>query len=702
MAIYYTPCQTFGKCPAMQPCIRFKVQDTGRPKYLQFTGVLEHHSSRFVSSCAKVQSGTFVARVKHSDDVGFKELPVLYDDGYAAESLKDFFDIAKDMTKPDGGPPRWFCPTACGRPLDDSPTLLYLPGIDGTGLGLILHHKSLGKFFQVRCLHIPVADRTPFEGLVNLVEDGVKLEHAKSPGRPIYLVGDSVGGCIALSVAARNPNIDLVVILVNPATSLARSQLLNLLPILKDLHLPEELHSIIPCLIGFLTGDPVKMAMVNLKSHNCLGMAMKEYYESFCFLLPRVHNLADIVPLETLIWKIRLLQTAAGDTNSRLHDVVAEVLILASCKDHIIPSKDEAKRLVSLIPGCRVRYFKDNGHSLLLETGVDLMTVIKGTGIYRRWTRRHDFISDFLPPSKSDLRHFANEIPGRLHHLISPVIFSTKKNGEIVKGLVGVPEEGPVLLVGNHMLLGVDLWAIIKQFLAEKNIVVRGLAHPGSLTTKFESLYPEFSTFDLFRIFGAVPVSASNFFRLLSTNSHVLLYPGGTRESLHLKGEQHQLHWPEEPEFVRMAAKFGAKIVPFGVVGEDDAADVVLDYKDMMKIPLLRDLIQEITPEAVTSRLGASVKAEKLECCLPFVAPKLPGRFYYLFGKPIETRGREAVLKDKEAASEVYLQVKSEIERSIRYLLKKREEDPYRSIIARTLYRAVSANPFDQAPTFDP
>jgi hypothetical protein len=34
------------------------------------------------------------------------------------------------------------------------------------------------------------------------------------------------------------------------------------------------------------------------------------------------------------------------------------------------------------------------------------------------------------------------------------------------------------------------------------------------------------------------------------------------------------LFWPEQPEFVRMASRFGAKIIPFGVVGEDDICDV--------------------------------------------------------------------------------------------------------------------------------
>lgn len=37
-----------------------------------------------------------------------------------------------------------------------------------------------------------------------------------SPNRPIYLVGETLGACLALSVAALNPDIDLVLILANP------------------------------------------------------------------------------------------------------------------------------------------------------------------------------------------------------------------------------------------------------------------------------------------------------------------------------------------------------------------------------------------------------------------------------------------------------------------------------------------------------
>jgi hypothetical protein len=34
------------------------------------------------------------------------------------------------------------------------------------------------------------------------------------------------------------------------------------------------------------------------------------------------------------------------------------------------------------------------------------------------------------------------------------------------------------------------------------------------------------------------------------------------------------LFWPQQSEFVRMASRFGATIIPFGVVGEDDLCNV--------------------------------------------------------------------------------------------------------------------------------
>jgi pimeloyl-ACP methyl ester carboxylesterase len=56
--------------------------------------------------------------------------------------------------------------------------------------------------------------------LVKLVERTIRSEHHRSPNRPIYLVGESFGGCLALAVAALTPDIDLVLILANPGKKL--------------------------------------------------------------------------------------------------------------------------------------------------------------------------------------------------------------------------------------------------------------------------------------------------------------------------------------------------------------------------------------------------------------------------------------------------------------------------------------------------
>lgn len=54
-----------------------------------------------------------------------------------------------------------------------------------------------------------------------MVEEVVLEETKLRPSAPIYLVGDSIGSALALSVAARNPEVDLILILANPGTSTA-------------------------------------------------------------------------------------------------------------------------------------------------------------------------------------------------------------------------------------------------------------------------------------------------------------------------------------------------------------------------------------------------------------------------------------------------------------------------------------------------
>ncbi|KAF5947102.1 hypothetical protein HYC85_017330 [Camellia sinensis] len=122
----------------------------------------------------------------------------------------------------------------------------------------------------------------------------------------------------------------------------------------------------------------------------------------------------------------------------------------------------------------------------------------------------------------------------------SPVMISTLENGKMVRGLEGIPSEGPVLFVGYHMLLALDTLPMCVKLWAERKIPLRPLAHPMMFERLRDGKLPDVSAFDKLRILGIVPVSATNLYKLLSSKSHVLLFLGGVREALHWKANENK------------------------------------------------------------------------------------------------------------------------------------------------------------------
>uniref|UniRef100_A0A7N2L5X6 Uncharacterized protein n=1 Tax=Quercus lobata TaxID=97700 RepID=A0A7N2L5X6_QUELO len=100
--------------------------------------------------------------------------------------------------------------------------------------------------------------------------------------------------------------------------------------------------------------------------HKALGKTLVRCQYEFCITPFCCQGFDDIIPRDTLLWKLKLLKSTAAYANSRIHAVKAEVLVLASGKDNMLPSRDEAERLKNSLQDCVVRHFKDNGHTLLL------------------------------------------------------------------------------------------------------------------------------------------------------------------------------------------------------------------------------------------------------------------------------------------------------------------------------------------------
>ena len=126
--------------------------------------------------------------------------------------------------------------------------------------------------------------------------------------------------------------------------------------------------------------------------------------------------------------------------------------------------------------------------------------------------------------------------------------------------------------------------------------------------------------------FGAVPVSGRALYTLLESGQPTLLYPGGMREALKStkRGEGYRLvGWPEgegELDFVRIAARFGAKIVTVASVGAEESFAMLLDADEVRSAPL----------EA--GRLLSSGSALcSPQSCIVAVASCGPGRAYTWF-----------------------------------------------------------------------
>uniref|UniRef100_A0A6N2M9U4 Serine aminopeptidase S33 domain-containing protein n=1 Tax=Salix viminalis TaxID=40686 RepID=A0A6N2M9U4_SALVM len=265
-----TPSPSSGNLRPNQSRRRFAVSSES-----QFTATVRNETKRTTSfgengifkekDKGKVREG--VSEEKPQNPYGLERERNESEEDTSRKSLKDYFEESKDLIGSEGGgggPPRWFSPLDCGSRLDNSPLLLYLPGIDGVGLGLIMHHQSLGKIFDIWCLHIPVKDRTSFTDLVKLVEQTVRSENFHSPNRPIYLVGESLGACLALAVAARNPDIDLSLILANPGTSFEKSQLQPLIPLLEILPIQYQLS--LSYMLSSMTGSSLLSTYICLMS----------------------------------------------------------------------------------------------------------------------------------------------------------------------------------------------------------------------------------------------------------------------------------------------------------------------------------------------------------------------------------------------------------------------------------------------------
>ena len=616
--------------------------------------------------------------------------------------------------------------------------LLYVPGIEMRGISIAaqLPRLAAGGYDPWYCW-VDGDDATPFEDVVASIAKFARDRLVPHEG---LLVGESLGGLLATAAAVELSDGGDVgglrgVALVNPATSYDRTPWSVGGRVVAAAPAGWPYAGAIAAAVGLLASD-----------ESMVAKSVDEWARLDFGNLRRAAGgalaLSELVPPQTLRHRVvDWLDRGCGATNGKLWRLRrpgrgTNFFVLAGAEDRFLPSASEAARLAKELPGAEAVLLPKGGHAVLVDDArLDLAVALRRSrSLYGRELRAakalkaQRAVDDFVPPNATQIADSRARVVDPLRRLVSPV-FLSRVDGAVVRGLAGVPSPGekrPVLLVGNHQLFGLDLSILVDEFLRDRDLLIRGLAHPvatnalslldannggagaaaAAATTRAPDYWadspprgrdPAFGAAGadgdtFFQTFGAVEVTPRNFVRLMRNDEAVLLFPGGVRESNHGKDEAYELFWPEETDFVRVAAKYGADIVPFGAVGAADSFAILRDKDEPLPFGSGRAAASGAANVPAARRWANRTEDFRF----PLAVPQSPRRFYFLFGDTIATADLDP--NDKAACAETYADAKAAVRGALDYLLEERKADAYESPLLRIPLETATGTP---APTFD-
>ena len=174
-----------------------------------------------------------------------------------------------------------------------------------------------------------------------------------------------------------------------------------------------------------------------------------------------------------------------------------------------------------------------------------------------------DAISAAIPPGDLDARdtdYIRETLPGLW--LLASRYFRAD-----VDGLHHVPQEGPVLLVGNHSggVVAPDLFVFVLAFSTYFGVErpFYQLAH---------NLVVAGPTGQLVRGYGTVAANTRNAELALKARAAVLVYPGGDHDVFRPSWQQEEVDFGGRNGYVRTALKLGVPIAPVVSIGSQETA----------------------------------------------------------------------------------------------------------------------------------
>ena len=165
----------------------------------------------------------------------------------------------------------------------------------------------------------------------------------------------------------------------------------------------------------------------------------------------------------------------------------------------------------------------------------------------------------------------AHRDPAFIESVMGPLDLALRWFDPEVTGFEHLPDEGPVLIVGNHSggVFMPDYWAFLREWVRR-----RGAAAPlYSLGLDFVFSMPGTRRFAA--RMGCVPARHANADELLEQGAAVLVYPGGDEDDYRPWTERHRVDLRHHEGFVRLALRRQVPVVPLVSHGSHDCLIVV-------------------------------------------------------------------------------------------------------------------------------
>ncbi len=185
--------------------------------------------------------------------------------------------------------------------------------------------------------------------VINLINEELKNYQQKQ----VVICGESFGGCLALNLIAKVPDLFSQIILINPASSFYQRSWLNLGSYITQV-LPYSFYANLTfVLLPFLA----KLEALDFPERKALLSAMQS------------------IPPKVVSERINLINNFTLEPNL-IRSFSKPVSLIASGEDRLLPSVEEVYRLQQFFPRSEVKILPDSGHCCLLEKKVDLTEII--------------------------------------------------------------------------------------------------------------------------------------------------------------------------------------------------------------------------------------------------------------------------------------------------------------------------------------